>query len=184
LYGASKLASEALALEYGQAYGLPVVVNRCGVLAGGTQFGVPAQGIFSFWIRSYALGRRLTYIGFGGAGHQVRDALHPDDVADLIVRQMQQPGAGGRAVWNVGGGPARAMSLAQLSRWCARECGEHQVERDPQPRRFDIPWMVIDSRLVSAAYGWQPRIALTDILDEIAGHHREHPDWLDVSQPS
>jgi CDP-paratose 2-epimerase len=184
LYGASKLASEALALEYGQTFGLPVVVNRCGVLAGATQFGVVVQGIFSFWIRSYASRRRLTYIGFGGGGHQVRDVLHPDDLTDLIVRQLQQPATGGRAVWNVGGGPANAMSLAQLSRWCALEFGQHTVERDTQPRRFDIPWMVIDSRQVSAACGWRPRIGVTAILDDIAGHHRRHPEWLDVSRPS
>jgi CDP-paratose 2-epimerase len=35
LYGASKLASELLALEYGEAFGLPTWINRCGVLAGG-----------------------------------------------------------------------------------------------------------------------------------------------------
>ena len=75
LYGATKLASEALALEYGQAFGFPVIVNRCGVLAGGGQFGLAVQGIFSFWIRSYALRRRLKYIGFGGAGHQVARRL-------------------------------------------------------------------------------------------------------------
>ena len=51
----TKLASEALALEYGHTYNLPVIVNRCGVLAGEGQFGVAEQGIFSFWIRAYAL---------------------------------------------------------------------------------------------------------------------------------
>jgi len=183
LYGASKLASEALALEYGHAFGLPVAVNRCGVLAGATQFGVAGQGIFSFWIRSYASRRRLAYIGFGGRGLQVRDVLHPDDLTDLIVSQLQRPETAGR-VWNVGGGPTRAMSLAQLSRWCGREFGPHQVESDAQPRRFDIPWMIIDSREVSAAYDWRPRVALSAILDDIAGHHREHLDWLDVSHPS
>ena len=34
LYGASKLASEAIALEYGEAFDFPVWINRCGVLAG------------------------------------------------------------------------------------------------------------------------------------------------------
>ncbi len=184
LYGASKLASEALALEYGQAFGFPVVVNRCGVLAGGTQFGLAVQGIFSFWIRSYALRRRLKYIGFGGGGHQVRDAFHPDDLTDLMIRQMQQPRAGGNAIWNVGGGAGNAMSLAQLSRWCARHFAEHAVESDTQPRPFDIPWMVIDSRAVSAAYQWRPRIELTAILNEIAEHHGQYPDWLEISQPS
>jgi CDP-paratose 2-epimerase len=39
LYGATKLASETLALEYGAAFGFPVWINRCGVLAGAGQFG-------------------------------------------------------------------------------------------------------------------------------------------------
>ncbi len=34
LYGATKLASEALALEYGETFDFPVWINRCGVLAG------------------------------------------------------------------------------------------------------------------------------------------------------
>lgn len=184
LYGATKLASEALALEYGQAFGFPAIVNRCGVLAGGTQFGLAVQGIFSFWIRSYALRRRLKYIGFGGAGHQVRDAFHPHDLTDLMIEQMQQPRTGENPIWNVGGGPANSMSLAQLSRWCAQKFGAHAVESDTQPRPFDIPWMVMDSRRVSAAYQWQPRVKLPAILDEIAEHHRLHPDWLQISQPT
>ena len=34
LYGSTKVASEQLALEYGETYGFPVWINRCGVLAG------------------------------------------------------------------------------------------------------------------------------------------------------
>ena len=47
LYGATKLASEQLALEYGSTYGFPVWINRCGVLAGAGQFGRADQGIFA-----------------------------------------------------------------------------------------------------------------------------------------
>ncbi len=47
LYGATKLASEQLALEYGAAFGFPVWINRCGVLAGAGQFARADQGIFS-----------------------------------------------------------------------------------------------------------------------------------------
>ena len=39
LYGATKLSSELLALEYAATYGFPVHINRCGVLAGAGQFG-------------------------------------------------------------------------------------------------------------------------------------------------
>jgi len=50
LYGSTKLACEVLALECGEAFGFPVWVNRCGVLAGAGQFGTPDQGIFAFWV--------------------------------------------------------------------------------------------------------------------------------------
>ena len=53
LYGASKLTSEQLILEYGHNFDFPVWINRCGVLAGAGQFGKADQGIFSYWIHSF-----------------------------------------------------------------------------------------------------------------------------------
>ena len=50
LYGATKLSSEALALEYGLSFDFPVWINRCGLLAGAGQFGKPDQGIFAFLV--------------------------------------------------------------------------------------------------------------------------------------
>jgi hypothetical protein len=38
LYGVTKFAWEILALEYGEAFGLRVGINRCGMLAGAGQF--------------------------------------------------------------------------------------------------------------------------------------------------
>ena len=46
LYGSSKLASEYIALEYGETFGFPVWINRCGVLAGAGQFGRADQAFF------------------------------------------------------------------------------------------------------------------------------------------
>ncbi|HEY4312706.1 MAG TPA: NAD-dependent epimerase/dehydratase family protein [Pirellulales bacterium] len=183
LYGATKLASESLALEYGQTFKFPVVINRCGVLAGEGQFGVAEQGIFSFWIRAYALRRPLKYIGFDGTGHQVRDALHPDDLSDLLIRQMKQPDRSGGEIWNVGGGSHNAMSLAQLSRWCAGEFGAHEIAAAREPRPFDVPWVVMDSRRVASTFDWQPQVALPRILAQIAAHHRQNPDWFLLAQP-
>ena len=80
LYGASKLASETLILEYAYNFDFPTWINRCGVLAGAGQFGRADQGIFSFWIHSFKEKNPLKYIGFNGSGHQVRDALHPRDL--------------------------------------------------------------------------------------------------------
>ncbi len=79
-----------LALEYGETFGFPVWINRCGVLAGAGQFGRPDQGIVAYWINAYLRRRPLKYIGFGGMGHQVRDALHPRDLVRLLLRQMDK----------------------------------------------------------------------------------------------
>ena len=181
LYGATKLASEALALEYGDAFGLPVIVNRCGVIAGPGQFGTAEQGIFSFWIGAWAARRPLAYLGFDGTGRQVRDALHPDDLTELIVRQVDRASVAG-GIWNVGGGRASAMSLAQLSRWCAARLGDHHVRVDGAPRRWDVPWLVMDSRRAGEAFGWRRAWSLERILDEIASHYIQHPEWLDLSR--
>jgi len=182
LYGATKLASEIMALEYGQTFNLPVFVNRCGVLAGAGQFGRPDQGIFSYWIHSYCQRRPLRYIGFGGHGHQVRDCLHPEDLAVLLERQMTAgPEFGGDRVLNIGGGPDSAISLRQLSDWCAARFQPHNVVADETPRPFDLPWMVMDASRARELWGWKPERSLAGILEEIALHAEKNPAWLDVS---
>jgi CDP-paratose 2-epimerase len=57
----------------------------------------------------------------------VRDALHPDDLADLVAQQIQTDASGEKTFLNLGGGVENAMSLAQLSNWCAQRFGEHSV---------------------------------------------------------
>src|SRR5204863_5739238 len=80
LYGSMKLACEVVSAEYGEAFGFPVWINRCGVLAGGGQFGTPEQGIISYWIHAHARKRPLRYIGFDVSGNQVRYAIHARDL--------------------------------------------------------------------------------------------------------
>ncbi|MDW8217093.1 MAG: NAD-dependent epimerase/dehydratase family protein [Acidobacteriota bacterium] len=157
LYGSAKLASEIMALEYGAAFGFPVFINRCGVMAGAEQFGKADQGIVSFWIRSYAARRPLRYIGFDGLGRQVRDCLHPADLANLLVSQMRAEQAPDLPrVVNVGGGLASSFSLAELSAWCADRFGAHEVTADLTPRPFDVGWLVLDTTLAQTSYGWRP----------------------------
>ncbi len=190
LYGVSKLASEQIALEYGSAFGFPVWVNRCGVMAGAGQFGKADQGIFSFWIHSWARKAPLKYIGFGGTGHQVRDCLHPGDLLHLVLKQLKDEKTTGPRdygttfgrIFNVSGGVGSAMSLKQLSDWCAGEFGAHEVASDLTPRAFDLPWVVLDSARAEELWDWRPRKSVEEICAEIARHAREHPEWLAVSE--
>lgn len=181
LYGASKLASETIALEYGEAFDFPVWINRCGVLAGAGQFGHAQQGIFSFWINAYLRRQPLKYIGFDGAGHQCRDCFHPRDLLPILEKQFAIRDSDKPRIINLGGGPGNAMSLAQLSRWCEARFGAHPVATEPAPRPFDVPWLVMDSRLAGKSWQWRPAMKLETILEEIAQHARDHPDWLKIS---
>jgi CDP-paratose 2-epimerase len=183
LYGSTKLASENLAIEYHYAFGVPVWINRCGVLAGPGQFGRADQGIFSFWINSYLRKRPLRYTGFGGKGFQVRDCLHPRDLAALIARQVQGfSGSQPRCV-NVAGGCANSISLAQLSEWCRARFGHHHVASEPTSHRFDLPWLILDSRSAAEHWSWKVETPISAILEEIALHAEAHPEWLNFSDP-
>jgi CDP-paratose 2-epimerase len=184
LYGATKLAAETMALEYGETFGFPVFINRCGVLAGAGQFGRADQGIFAYWINAWLRKHPLKYLGFGGLGHQVRDCLHPRDLVPLLEQQFR---AGTLPVeerlLNLSGGAASAMSLKQLSDWCEERLGHHVVAPDGTPRPFDIPWMVLDHAKATRLWNWRPSTSTPAILEEIARHAEAHPHWLELSGP-
>jgi CDP-paratose 2-epimerase len=182
LYGATKLSSEVLALEYGHAFDFPVWINRCGVMAGAGQFGTAEQGIFSYWIHSWHSGRPLRYIGFDGSGRQVRDALHPADLGRLVIQQLNSGDSSETdKVWNIGGGRDNSMSLAELSSWCTQRFGQRQVEPDLKPRAYDLPWVIIDSGKAFKRWNWKPLFKMESILEEIADHAEKNPKWLMLS---
>jgi CDP-paratose 2-epimerase len=184
LYGATKLASEAMALEYGETFGFPVFVNRCGVMAGAGQFGRADQGIFAYWINAWLRKRPLKYLGFGGHGHQVRDCLHPRDLLPVLEKQFAAPKvAAADRLANFSGGAASAMSLKQLSDWCTRRFGPHTVVQDGTPRPFDLGWMVLDHAKATRIWNWRPATSTPAILEEIAAHAERHPNWLELSAP-
>ncbi|MEQ9409393.1 MAG: NAD-dependent epimerase/dehydratase family protein [Fuerstiella sp.] len=182
LYGATKLASEQLALEYGYTFDFPVWINRCGVMAGAGQFGRADQGIFAFWLHSWKERRPLKYIGFGGHGCQVRDCLHPRDLVPLLLRQFDASGADQPRTVNVSGGMRSAMSLQQLSDWCTQRWGERVVASDSTPRPFDLPWVVLDHSRASAIWDWYPATSVQQILTEIADFADNMPDWIEFSK--
>lgn len=181
LYGSTKLASEVIALEYGETFGFPVWINRCGILAGAGQFGRIDQGIVAYWINMYLQRRQLNYLGFGGKGYQVRDCLHPLDLVPLLQRQTNEPSSTRARVFNIGGGCSHSFSLAELSNWCADRFGRHEVGGSTQERRYDIPWLVMDCSYARKRWEWHPEIPLQAIFEEIALHAEAHPHWLEMS---
>jgi len=183
LYGSTKLASEIMALEYSEAFGFPIWINRCGILTGAGQMGTAEQGVFSYWLHAHARRLPLRFIGYQGCGHQLRDAFHPEDLAILLQAQVEYSGRPPDSrILNVGGGRENCMSLAELTAWCNERFGVHLVTPDPAQRRFDVPWLIMDSAPARQLFSWSPRKSLQQILTEIAAHAEANPDWLERTQ--
>ena len=90
LYGATKLASEVLALDMPSvsATGMDQSLRGPGRSRPIRQ---ARPGHFCVLDQFYLRRRPLRYIGFDGRGFQVRDCLHPRDLAALAWKQMQSP---------------------------------------------------------------------------------------------
>lgn len=178
LYGATKLSSEVMALEYHYTFGFPVWINRCGVIAGPGQFGKIDQGIFSFWIYQYLLNKPLSYIGFGGTGMQARDLMHPYDIFKMIFLQMFNPITASPLILNLGGGIENTLSLSELNEFCTKHIQSNkQICSIPENRTYDIPFYSTDYSLAKSLWAWEPSIKANSILEQILEYgvnNKEH----------
>jgi CDP-paratose 2-epimerase len=179
LYGATKLAAELLVTEYAALLDLPVVIDRCGVIAGPWQMGKVDQGVFTYWVLAHHTGRPLSYIGFGGAGKQVRDLLHVDDLVDLIDLQLGDPGHWAGRTLNVGGGRDVSLSLAETTELCRELTGRTvPVAAAGEDRPGDVRVYVSDTSRLFELTDWRPRRSAADTLADIAAWVREHEELV------
>lgn len=143
-YSSSKLANEAVALEYAEMFNFSVWINRYNVLPGTSQFGKTNQG--GGWINVHSRFRPLKYIGLDSAGHQVRDGLHPRDLVPALQAQMQYHGKGKpRIVISMAAQPAPCLS--------------HSSPTGVTNTLVSMPWLVmpIRARSISRGWCWTPR---------------------------
>ena len=110
-YGCSKGAADQYVLDYARSFGVPTAVMRMSCVYGPRQMGTEDQG----WVAHFLI-RALQGepISIYGDGRQVRDVLHVSDaVAAYLSAWRRIDRVRGRA-FNLGGGPANAVSLRQL----------------------------------------------------------------------
>lgn len=169
LYGMTKLAAELMVWEYRDAFKMPAIINRFGLLTGPGQLAKSDQGVIALWVMAHLFGRKLAYIGFGGTGKQVRDFLHVDDFCALVIDQLQHFDAYEGGVWNAGGGAQQAVSLLELTRLCQELTGKRtMLGSDPVTRPADVRWYVTDSRKVESVRGWRPQKDAVATIADIA----------------
>ena len=168
LYGATKLCSELIITEYAAMYGVRAIINRCGVLTGPWQMGKVDQGFVALWAARHFFGGRLSYLGFGGKGWQVRDVLHIADFYQLLECQIASFADHCGSIYNVGGGRKVSISLLELTELCMERVNRRlEVGSNTAIREGDIPYYVTDISEVEAATGWEPRRSVETILDDV-----------------
>jgi CDP-paratose 2-epimerase len=179
LYGATKLAGEVLLQEYAASFHMPVLINRCGVLAGPWQMGKADQGVVTLWVARHIFEQDLSYFGYGGSGKQVRDVLHVDDLIELVRRQLERPSLWDGRVYNVGGGLSSSASLVELTEMCRAISGRRPaVHRRDEPSPSDLRIYISDCRRAEADFQWRPRAGVNDIAQDVAAWIRANEDSL------
>lgn len=167
-YGCSKGAAEQYVLDYAHSFGLRTAVLRMSCIYGPRQFGTEDQGwVAHFLIRALA-GEPITVFG---DGLQVRDILHVRDAVAAYRGVLAEIDTVCGAAFNLGGGPANAVSLREVLAEIAVVVGvEPELAFEPW-RKGDQPFFVADTRRLADAIAWRPEIAWRDGLRDLA-------DWL------
>ena len=179
MYGATKLASEFIVQEYIEMYGLRGVINRCGVITGPWQMGKVDQGVVVLWAARHLYGGYLSYIGYGGAGKQVRDILHINDLYSLLDVQMKMIDGINGETFNVGGGVNSSVSLKELTGLCEKATGNViNIESVKDDRPADIRIYLTDNSKVKKVTGWSPKYTPEDIVTDIVIWLKENKDQL------
>jgi CDP-paratose 2-epimerase len=167
-YGASKLASEMILQEYVNAYRVKALINRCGVIAGPWQMGKVDQGVITLWVARHIFAKPLSYIGYGGTGKQVRDVIHIDDLADLLLKQCDALHTWDGRIYNVGGGDAVSTSLLELTTLCREVTGKKiSIAPVADTAPMDVRIYVSDARRVMRDYAWKPTRDMRAIVADV-----------------
>jgi CDP-paratose 2-epimerase len=185
LYGASKLASEQIILEYHAQFQLRTIINRFGVIAGPHQMGKVDQGIMALWVAHHFYKKPLRYIGFGGQGKQVRDILHIDDLCLLIKEQLQHLNKVDGKLFNAGGGYQNSTSLKELTNQVEKVVGQKiDITSAHTTRPADVRVYYTDNGRLNQTIGWQPKkTVLNCIEDTFLWIKRNETDLVKIFNP-
>ena len=165
IYGLTKLCSEMLIEEFSYAYQLKYLINRCGVISGPLQFGKQDQGFVSLWIWRHLNKKKLSYIGYGGYGNQIRDVLHIDDLCELILLQIKNINKINNKLFTVGGSKTSYTSLSQLTKLCQKINGNKiKMGKVSKTSSYDIPYYLSDNTHVSNTYRWKPKRNINQVV--------------------
>lgn len=165
LFGASKLAADAMVQEYGRYFGMKTCCLRGGCLTGPNHSGVELHGFLSYLIKCNLEGK--LYRIYGYKGKQVRDNIHAFDVARFIHAFWESPRSG--EVYNLGGGRENSCSILEaFDRIAVLSKNKMAYEYVEKNREGDHICYISDLSKMQGHYpAWGITKSLDDIFEEI-----------------
>jgi|TARA_B110000438_G_scaffold283282_1_gene311153 CDP-paratose 2-epimerase len=168
VYGFCKYSSEHLIREFSYLYKIKYVITRFGVISGPGQFGKQDQGFVSFWVWKHINKKKLSYIGFGGKGSQIRDVVHILDVCKLISLQIKKFNNIYNVTMNAGGGKKNSISLKNLTKICQKvTSNKMKIYSKKNTSSYDIPYYVTDNSKVKKIYKWDNKKKILHIIQDM-----------------
>ena len=158
-YGCSKGAGDQYVHDYARVFGLKTVVLRQSCIYGPRQFGVEDQGWLAWFCIAAVTGQPIRLYG---TGKQVRDLLDVADLVDLMRLAVEKSELARGQIYNVGGGPTRALSLVEAIAVLEKHLGFAIDYAFAPARPGDQRIYVSDIRKVCDDLAWRPQIELED----------------------
>lgn len=180
-YGCSKGTADQYVRDYARVYGLPTVVFRASSIAGPRQVGTEDQGWIAHLLSSALAGRPITIYG---DGLQVRDILHVQDLIDAMLAARKHLQFTRGKIYNVGGGPLRAVSVLEVVHTIEKKIGRKITVQRRAARPGDQLLYISDTTRLSYDTGWNPRLGLADILDGMQSFLLEANQPLPAASPA
>lgn len=149
-YGCSKGAADQYVLDYARSYGIPAAVLRMSCIYGERQLGTEDQGWVAHFLIRALRGETITLFG---DGRQVRDILNVKDAVAAYLGVVSRIDALSGKAYNLGGGPANAVSLRELLSYIQDLVGEPLSVRHEDWRQGDQRYFVADTGRLEAACG-------------------------------
>lgn len=164
LSGASKVAADVMAQEYGRYFGLPVGVFRGGCLTGSSHAGVE-HGFLNHLVKIAVAGQPYTIYGY--KGKQVRDQIHSTDVIAAFDAFTADPKPG--EVYNLGGGRENSISVLECLEMVEELLGRPVQRRYVGQHRIgDHICYISNLRKIRRDFPeWEIRTSLQEIVSEM-----------------
>jgi CDP-paratose 2-epimerase len=142
-------AADQFVLVFARSFDLLTAVLRMSCIYGPHQMGTEDQGWVAHFVYRALSGEPITIYG---DGCQVRDVLHVSDAVEAYLAGWRKIGQVAGRAFNLGGGPANAVSLKRILRFIESRLGQPVKIEFTDWRAGDQRYYVSDTRPVTQAF--------------------------------